>query len=117
MMTTSLLFDGTLGDMVAVSTTRTGIDAAGEEGGWRMVTRAESHHHDDLNLWRLVDADCINKATVTVEDELEVEVEVSRRLLVTPPPHPLLVVVGSDRRRRSASPPTTRRRHHRPRRR
>jgi hypothetical protein len=92
MMTTALLLDAALGDMVAVSTPRTGLDAAGEEGVRRSVTRAESHPHDDLNLWWSADADYVKAVTVSVEDEEEVEV--SRRLLVAPPP-PLLVVVGS----------------------
>jgi hypothetical protein len=53
-MTTALLFDGTLGDMVAVSTPRTacaGLDAAGE-GVWRTLTRADYHdqHHDFCQL-------------------------------------------------------------------
>ena len=55
MMTTALLLDGALGDMVAVSTPRTGLDTAdGEEGVWQTVRRAESHPQDDLNLWWLV---------------------------------------------------------------
>jgi hypothetical protein len=78
MITTVLLLDGALGDTVAVSTPSTGIDASCE-GGWRTVTRADSHHHHDLNLWRSVDADCVNKVTLPVEDEEEVDV--SRRQL------------------------------------
>jgi hypothetical protein len=38
MMTTAFLLDGALGDMVAVSTPRTGLDSAGEE----RVLRARS---------------------------------------------------------------------------
>jgi hypothetical protein len=107
MMTTALLLDGALGDMVAVSTPRTGLDAAGE-GVWRTFTRTNSHHHHhDLNLWWSVDADCVNKATLPLEDEEEVEV--SRRLLVTPPPPPL--VVSSEEKRDassySSSPPSS----------
>ena len=53
-MTTALLLDGALGDMVAVSTPRTAAD--GEEGVWQTVRRVESHPQDDLNLWWSVDA-------------------------------------------------------------
>jgi hypothetical protein len=92
MMTTVLLFDGALGDMVAVSTPRTAAD--GEEGVWQTVRRVESHPQDDLNLWWSVDAgyllddDVKKKAAVSVEEDKEEEVEVSRRLLVAPPPAP-----------------------------
>jgi hypothetical protein len=41
MMTTALLLDGALGDMVDVSTPRTVAD--GEEGVWQTVRRGESH--------------------------------------------------------------------------
>jgi hypothetical protein len=54
MMTTVLLLDGALGDMVAVSTPRTAAD--GDEGVWQTVRRVESHPQDDLNLWWSVDA-------------------------------------------------------------
>jgi hypothetical protein len=89
-----LLLDGALGDMVAVSTPRTGLDTAdGEEGVWQTVRRAESHAQDDLNLWWSVDAgylldDVKKKAVIvtgSVEEDKEEEVEMSRRLLVAPP--------------------------------
>jgi hypothetical protein len=41
MTTTALLLDAALGDMVAVSTPRTGLDSAGEEGcGGRLRARS-----------------------------------------------------------------------------
>jgi hypothetical protein len=99
MMTTALLLDGALGDMVAVSTPRTGIDTAdGEEGVWQTVWRAESHPQDDLNLWWSVDADYLlddvkKKAVVTVSvEDKEEEVEVSRCLLVAPPSSPAVTI-------------------------
>jgi hypothetical protein len=98
MMTTALLLDGALSDMVAVSTPRTVTAADGEEGVSQTVRRAESHSQDDLNLWwsvdagYLLDADVKKKAVVVMgsveEDKEEEVVEVSRRLLVAPPPAP-----------------------------
>jgi hypothetical protein len=93
MMTTALLLDGALGGMVAVSTPRTGLDTAGEEGMWQTVRRAESHPQDDLNLWWSVDADYLlddvkKKAVVTISVEDKEEVTVSRRLLVAQPSPP-----------------------------
>jgi hypothetical protein len=97
MMMTVFLLDGALGDMVAVSTQRTGLDTAdGEEGVWQTVRRAESHLQDNINLWWSVDADYLldddvkKKAVVvvtgSVEEGKEEELEVLRRLLVVPPP-------------------------------
>ena len=54
-MTTALLLDGALSDMVPVSTPRTAAD--GEEGVWQTVRRVKSHPQDVLMMLRSVRLD------------------------------------------------------------